>query len=163
MRHIDTQTLWIQEKVRTKQITLKKVRGEVNPAYLLTKFLTGKDKLDQLIKLFGLLAMKGRAKSAPLFRKKKVAEVPEEHPEEEMEVCVLQEIDNDGVVIVPEAGRHDIEVWPQLHSEETQAQLFPTAIAVQRSSSSRKRRGRSMQSSIAGGPRPAYQLLVVDQ
>ena len=28
LRHIDTQTLWIQEKVRTKQIVLKKVRGD---------------------------------------------------------------------------------------------------------------------------------------
>ena len=28
LRDIDTQALWIQEKVRTKQIILKKVRGE---------------------------------------------------------------------------------------------------------------------------------------
>ena len=61
LRHIDTQTLWIQEKVRTKQITLKKVLGDVNPADLLTKFLASRDKLDQLIKLFGLVAMKAIA------------------------------------------------------------------------------------------------------
>ena len=32
LRHTDTQALWIQEHVRTKNIILKKVRGEVNPA-----------------------------------------------------------------------------------------------------------------------------------
>ena len=51
LRHIDTQALWIQEKVRTKQIILRKVKGDVNPADLLTKFMTGKDKIDQLMKL----------------------------------------------------------------------------------------------------------------
>jgi hypothetical protein len=135
LRHIDTQTLWIQEKVRLKQITLKKVLGDVNPADLLTKFLTGKDKLDQLIKLFGLVAMKGRAKSAPLLRKKTTAEVSFEtrddhNNDDDYDVCVLADIDEEGEVAVPEAGRHDIEVWPHLHSEELQEKLFPVAVAV---------------------------------
>ena len=38
LRHIDTQALWIQEKVRTRRTILKTVRGEVNPAYVLPKF-----------------------------------------------------------------------------------------------------------------------------
>ena len=131
LRHIDTQTLWIQEKVRTKQITLRKVLGEVNPADLLTKFLTGKDKLDQLIKLFGLVAMKGRAKSAPLLRKKKPADIDCDFPDnEDMDVCVLRDIDLEAEVVVPEAGRHDPDVWPHLHSEELQDKLFPLATAV---------------------------------
>jgi len=130
LRHIDTQTLWIQEKVRTKQITLKKVLGDVNPADLLTKFLASKDKLDQLIKLFGLVAMKGRAKSAPLLRKK-AADIDIATPsEDDMDICVLADIDVEGVVVVPEAGRHDLDVWPHLHSAELQAKLFPVAIAV---------------------------------
>ena len=70
LRHIDTQALWIQEKVRTKQIILKKVRGEVNPADLLTKFLSSKDKVDQLVNLYGCVFMSGRAKSAPLLKKR---------------------------------------------------------------------------------------------
>jgi hypothetical protein len=134
LRHIDTQTLWIQEKVRLKQITLKKVLGDVNPADLLTKFLTGREKLDQLIKLFGLVAMKGRAKSAPLLRKKKAAEIDDDmrdHDDhDDYDVCVLADIDDHGEVLVPEAGRHDIEVWPHMHSAELQAKLFPVATAV---------------------------------
>ena len=55
---------------------IAQVRGDANPADLLTKFMTGKDKIDQLIKLYGLVAMNGCAKSAPLLRKKKLAELP---------------------------------------------------------------------------------------
>ena len=96
--------------------------------------MTGKDKLDQLIKLFGLVAMKGRAKSAPLLRRKKAAEVDDDicdrDHDDDYDVCVLADIDDQGQVLVPEAGRHDIEVWPHLHSVELQAKLFPVATAV---------------------------------
>ena len=53
LRHIDTQALWIQERVRTKNVILKKVRGDVNPADLLTKHISGKDKIDQLVERRG--------------------------------------------------------------------------------------------------------------
>ena len=33
-------------------------------------------------------------------------------------------------MVVPEAGRHDVEVWPHLHPEELQEKLFPVAVAV---------------------------------
>ena len=125
LRHIDTQALWIQEKVRTKQIVLRKVKGDVNPADLLTKFMTGKDQIDQLIKLYGLVTMKGRAKSAPLLRKKKPTELLEEDLQEEVEVYILKDVDEDGDVLVPEAGGHDIDVWPHMHAEDVQARLFP--------------------------------------
>ena len=39
LRHLETHTLWLQEKVRTKAIMVKKVKGEVNPADLFTKHL----------------------------------------------------------------------------------------------------------------------------
>ena len=37
VRHIDVQYLWIQERHSAKEIDLRKVKGEVNPADLLTK------------------------------------------------------------------------------------------------------------------------------
>ena len=37
LRHIQTHTLWIQEKVSLGTMELRKVRGEVNPADLFTK------------------------------------------------------------------------------------------------------------------------------
>ncbi len=40
LRHIQTQYLWIQQRVRDRSIELLKVRGEENPADLFTKHLT---------------------------------------------------------------------------------------------------------------------------
>ena len=45
LRHIDTQCLWIQQKVRRKDIELRKIRGEMNPADLFSKLLPGEDKI----------------------------------------------------------------------------------------------------------------------
>ena len=53
LRHLETHTLWLQEKLRTKAITAKKVRGEVNPADLFTKHLLSREKIHQLVSLFG--------------------------------------------------------------------------------------------------------------
>ena len=68
LRHLETHTLWVQEKVRTKAISVRKVRGEVNPADLFTKHLPSKDKVHQLMGLFGCEYRAGRAESAPLLR-----------------------------------------------------------------------------------------------
>ena len=68
LRHLETHTLWLQEKVRTKAITVRKVRGEVNPADLFTKHLPSREKIHQLIGFFGCEYRDGRAASAPLLR-----------------------------------------------------------------------------------------------
>ena len=69
LRHIATHTLWVQEKVRTKAIDLRKVDGTENPADLFTKHLPSKGKVHQLIDLFGCRYAAGRAASAPRLRK----------------------------------------------------------------------------------------------
>ena len=43
MRHIETRELWLQESVNKKDVLLKKVQGEDNPADLMTKYLQAKD------------------------------------------------------------------------------------------------------------------------
>ena len=48
LRHIDTQCLWIQQKVRGKKIELFKVRGEENPADLFTKHLVGREGIHMI-------------------------------------------------------------------------------------------------------------------
>ena len=40
LRHVQTHTLWFQERVRSGAIELRKVSGLVNPADLFTKYLT---------------------------------------------------------------------------------------------------------------------------
>jgi hypothetical protein len=128
LRHIDTQALWIQEKVRTRQIILKKVRGDVNPADLLTKHLGSKDKVDQLVNLYGCAFMNGRAKAAPLLKKKDAQKLEEAGSDQQMHV--LDEIDEGRAVVVPEAELHDLNLWPHLHSQELMDRMFPTAVAA---------------------------------
>ena len=40
LRHIDTRSLWLQQRLREGGIELRKIRGEVNPADLFTKHLS---------------------------------------------------------------------------------------------------------------------------
>ena len=70
LRHLETHTLWVQEKVRTGAIQVRKVRGDVNPADIFTKHLPSRDKVHQLVKLFGCEYRAGRSTAAPLLRPK---------------------------------------------------------------------------------------------
>ena len=71
IRHLDTHTLWLQEKVIVGgAVEVCKVRGEENPADLFTKHLPSRDKVHSLVRLFGCEYRDGRAVvSAPLLRK----------------------------------------------------------------------------------------------
>ena len=68
LRHIDTHTLWIQQAIRTGRINLKKVLGSENPADLLTKHNLTREKLEQLILLYGCRYEDGRPEVAPKMR-----------------------------------------------------------------------------------------------
>ncbi len=68
LRHIDTQCLWIQQRVRDGTIQLFKVRGEENPADLFTKHLVCRDRILSLLQLFGCAYRDGRAATAPKVR-----------------------------------------------------------------------------------------------
>ena len=48
LRHVRIGHLWVQERVRAQELTLRKIPGEVNPADLLTKGLTP-GKMDPLM------------------------------------------------------------------------------------------------------------------
>jgi hypothetical protein len=122
--------LWIQEKVRTRQIILKKVKGEINPADLLTKHLGSKDKVDQLVDLYGCAFMAGRAKSAPLLRRRDTTDHHDHNDDDGCELFLMDDIDGGRTVIVPEADSHDPARWPHLYSEELQAKMFPTVVAA---------------------------------
>ncbi len=68
LRHVDTQSLWIQQKVREKEFELRKVRGDMNPADVCTKHLTSFDKIASLLKLFNCEFRDGRAAGARIDR-----------------------------------------------------------------------------------------------
>ena len=69
LRHLDTHTLWIQQAVRTRRVDLRKVEGEKNPADLLTKHSISRQRLEDLVTLFGCRYLQGRAASAPQVRR----------------------------------------------------------------------------------------------
>ena len=52
VRHIDTQHLWVQEKIKNKQFVVKKVKGEDNAADMFTKPLSS-DILEKHFRYLG--------------------------------------------------------------------------------------------------------------
>ena len=119
LRHLETHTLWVQEKVRTKAFQLRKVRGDVNPADLFTKHLPSREKVHALTELFGCEYRTGRALAAPQLRK---AEVPTHVEEDELgDVKVVDEFEPNFTDMEP----HDISVLPHYYDEIEMNKLFP--------------------------------------
>ena len=126
LRHLETHTLWLQEKCRTGAITVKKVRGEVNPADLFTKHLASREKVHQLLGLFGCEYREGRAEAAPLLRPQ----------DDRMGGHSIDDGFNPlptfaaGEVETFEAELHDEKRLPHLHSAQEIKRMFPTITAA---------------------------------
>ena len=60
LRHIDTRHLWVQHAVRSNMIELRKVRGDDNPADLMTKHLSSEERIRYLLDLMGCVFIDGR-------------------------------------------------------------------------------------------------------
>ena len=68
VRHIEVNQLWLQEKVRTKAVEVRKIRGDINPADLFTKHIPSRANIHSLVNLFGCEYREGRSAAAPLLR-----------------------------------------------------------------------------------------------
>ena len=64
VRHLDCQSLWVQDAVRQKKVFLEKVPGSENPADMFTKHLDTKTLRTHMLNA-GMQAREGRAESAP--------------------------------------------------------------------------------------------------
>ena len=64
VRHLAVGQLWVQERVRTKDISLDKVLGTSNPADALTKHVP-REVADRHVSAMQLTRESGRAKTAP--------------------------------------------------------------------------------------------------
>ena len=116
LRHLETHTLWVQEKVRTKAIKVRKVRGDVNPADIFTKHLPSKDKIHQLVNLFGCEYRAGRSAAAPLLRPAESSHGKDGHP---VTGDALPTFLNENI------EQHDINRLPHTYSDEDKERLFP--------------------------------------
>ena len=143
LRHIDTRSLWIQQRLRAGDLELRKVRGEVNPADLFTKHLSCESRVRDLLELFGCSFRGGRAEGAPQLKRDKDVQAP---------VLAVElyrqdtsgDFERDGFLYptariehadglkedVPEARLHDPTVLPHLIVGEL-AYLFPRVIAAE--------------------------------
>ena len=64
IRHLDTQSLWVQDAVRTKRVMLEKVLGTENPADMYTKHLDA-GNLNKCMLKTGMVVKGGRSSLAP--------------------------------------------------------------------------------------------------
>ena len=64
VRHLDTQSLWIQVELRERRFQLNKVQGTENPGDMMTNALDSKT-LETLVGKIGMVHMEGRASIAP--------------------------------------------------------------------------------------------------
>jgi hypothetical protein len=67
VRHLDTRLLWVQDLVRSGDVDVVKIAGELNPADLMTKHLAADAISANLVRLSSW-EREGRAKSAPACR-----------------------------------------------------------------------------------------------
>ena len=112
LRHLECQSLWLQQRLRRGEFTLHKVAGETNPSDIFTKHLESQRKLDDLVRLFNCRLMDGMAASAPAMKLKSgVAQIVEDAGDIEGEEHV--------------AVAHDPHVLPHRHLPEDIEQLFP--------------------------------------
>ena len=99
-----------------------RVWGEVNPADLFTKHLPSREKVHQLLGLFGCEYREGRAAAAPLLRPHDVDGRQGGHSAIDMDLptCAVAESD------VP----HDVTRLPHKHSDNEISKLFPLITAA---------------------------------
>ena len=142
LRHIDTQCLWVQQRVRDGSIELRKVRGDSNPADLFTKHLLSGHRIEMLLKLFGCHYDTGRPEAAPALRKATGMQKGElltlqaqgEHVElmewygQRFPKSSWDPEDGTGVMDVPDAYEHDPLLLPHEHLQL--AEVFPRAVAA---------------------------------
>ena len=107
---------------------LCKIRGDLKPADLLTKHMPRQEKLNQVVTLFCCTCIDGRAKSAPLLRKRRQDELAVKGFADE-DIIEAEGIDEDDCFYMLEAGKHDVERWPHLYPADELEVTFPIVIA----------------------------------
>ena len=147
LRHVDTQCLWVQQRVRDGDFELRKVKGELNPADAFTKHLASLEKIRSLLKLFSCEFRGGRARTAPKLRDSAGSSSPgTAHPLLEVSPALddagvdmmnwdghayaitAVEFSDGAKMNVPEARDHNVAILPHQHANV--GHYFPRAKAV---------------------------------
>ena len=70
VRHLDTQDLWVQQRIRNNEFSLYKVAGEANPGDLFTEASLTHLRIKTLFQFLGCQYREGRPDLAPALRKR---------------------------------------------------------------------------------------------
>ena len=153
IRHLDTQSLWIQDAVRQRKVALNEIQGAQHPADMMTTFL-GSQYLMAMMDRLGLESVDGRSSLAPQVavddgRKLDVGEPYEEDIDSFLvsDVCSL-EIEGAGFVLgdVCREGLGEVEraCIPQVSSDSSawatglrDPQVSPGAVEARRAGRAR--------------------------
>ena len=123
--------MWVQERVRSGAIELRKVNGLVNPADLFTKHLSSRDRINQLVELFGCEYREGRSSIAPELRKQKT---PDQHVAHLCKHSNLHVAQMDPAVGPEDINNispmHDPMVLPHMYADGDMEGLFGKAVAA---------------------------------
>ena len=125
LRHLECHSLWVQQRLRRKEFKLMKVAGEVNPADLFTKHLESRNKLDQVVGLFGCRFVDGRAATAPALKSDIAVHIV---TDKSRRVIAADPADPDYIDIY-DVAPHDPIILPHQYLAEDIIRLFPEAIA----------------------------------
>ncbi len=90
-RHVAVNSLWVQEKLRRREFALFKVKGEDNPADLLTKHLT-REKMLRCLTFMSCEYREGRPQVAPM--RKEDEKILGEYIDWQMADAVRQEVED---------------------------------------------------------------------
>ena len=123
LRHVQTHTLWVQERVRTGAMELRKVNGLVNPADLFTKHLSSRERINQLVELFGCEYRQGRSAAAPELRKAKLDKQTLNIHVAQMDPAVGPDETNN------QSPAHDPDVLPHMYDQTERDRIFDKAVA----------------------------------
>ena len=127
LRHVQTHTLWVQERVRSKAIELRKVNGLVNPADLFTKHLTSRERVNQLVELFNCEYRDGRSTAAPELRRNAAAHVVQTFEFDRCANGVQLAVNTEDVNNASEM--HDPDVLPHMYDQREMDRIFEKAEA----------------------------------
>ena len=151
LRHIDTQCLWLQQKVRDGSLEIRKVKGTENPADLFTKHLGSAKVVENLLALFGCEYRGGRPANAPSLRTEQGTEAGEKlnliqqcwergrREDKDTRDAQVHLVESAGHVfpstewedqVVPEALSYRQDKLPHQRSSRERDRLFPKAVAA---------------------------------
>ena len=133
LRHIDTHSLWVQQAARSGRISVRKVRGEENPADLFTKHLSSRERVTQLVGLLGCRFEAGRPAAAPALRRERMTSTTLGQAMSPTCQGAFGEHDEDVAWVMSAVGEAEFSrpgLLPHQHGADEIPKMFPMMVPI---------------------------------